>query len=46
MKKSPKKRKQDDDFEKLYRRNWKIMLISLVLIAFFLFLYPLLFGGN
>jgi hypothetical protein len=44
MKKPPKKKKQDDNFEKLYKRNWLICLVSLALIVFFAVFFPMLRG--
>jgi hypothetical protein len=41
MKKSPKKKK-DDEFEKLYMRNWIICIVALGLAVFFMFIFPTL----
>jgi hypothetical protein len=44
MKKRPKKDKHDDNFDKIYRRNWLISIITLALVVFFAVFYPMLRG--
>ena len=40
MRKTPKKDKEPDRFERLLRRNWIICIVSLGLIMFFMFVFP------
>lgn len=40
MKKLPNKKDPEEEFKKLQRRNFTIMIVSLLLIVFFAFIFP------
>jgi hypothetical protein len=47
MKKQPPKKKDyDDNYKKIYRRNWLISVITLGLIVFFAVFYPMITGSG
>jgi len=45
VKKLPNKKDPDENFKKLQKRNFLIMIVSLLLIVFFVLIYPLLTGA-